>query len=145
MRILLFAFFALLFSSNCLSQTKTQTTILNKFITAHNKGTEKAISTFIKDTYHPDVYKRINLQEHISFYNQIVNEFGPLNYVVYKTVKTTSDRYVVHLIKQGENTNNQYIKPDDILVVKLDISKDNNRFMPHGLGLGSLTCELRKE
>jgi hypothetical protein len=127
------------------SQNKEQKNILYKFIEAHNIGSNDAITKFIEDTYHPKVYAKLNLKAHIAFYRQIVNEFGPLNFLIYKTVEETHSRCVVHLIKKEQYIQNKNINPLEILVVKIDLSKNDKNFMPHGLGLGSLVCEQKKE
>ena len=52
---------------------------------------------------------------------------------------------VVHLIKKDEYIKNQYINPLEILVVEIDLSKNDKNYMPHGLGLGSLVCEQKRD
>ncbi len=145
MKTFLIVIIAILFISFSYSQNKEQTNILNKFINAHNIGSQDAISKFIKDTYHPDIYAKINLKDHVTFYNQIVNEFGPLNFMIYKKVEETPLKFVVHLIKKDEYIKNQYINPLEILVVEIDLSKNDKNYMPHGLGLGSLVCEQKRD
>ncbi len=75
MKTFLIGIFTILSTSFSHSQNKEQTNILDRFIEAHNIGSQDAISTFIKDTYHPEVYAKINLKDHVAFYNQIVKEF----------------------------------------------------------------------
>lgn len=145
MKQLILGVFTLLTISSLFSQNEEQSTILNKFIKAHNIGSKEAINEFIKDTYHPDVYAKLDLKAHTAFYNQIVKEFGPLNFMIYKVIEETPLRFVTHLIKKDQHIKNQHINPLEILVVKIDLSKKNKNFMPHGLGLGSLVCEQRKE
>lgn len=145
MKTFLIGFFTILSISFSFSQNKEQTNILDKFIKAHNIGSEDALSVFIKDTYHPDVYAKINLKKHVAFYSQIVKEFGPLNFMIYKKVEEQPFRFVVHLIKKDEHIENQYINPANILVVKIDLSQKNSKYMDRGLGLGALICERPKE
>ena len=145
MKHLILGVFAVLSFSFSFSQNNEQQQILNKFIKAHNLGSEEAINEFIKDTYHPDIYAKLNVNAHISFYNQIVQEFGPLNFMIYKVVEETPIRFVAHLIKNSQHIKNQNINSLEVLVVKIDLSQKNNKYMPHGLGLGSLVCEQRKE
>jgi len=145
MKTYLIVIFTILSISFSYSQNKEQTNILNKFINAHNIGSQDAISEFIKDTYHPDIYAKINLKDYVAFYNQIVNEFGPLNFMIYKKVEETPLKFVVHLIKKDEYIKNQYINPLEILVVEIDLSKNDKNYMPHGLGLGSLVCEQKRD
>jgi len=145
MKNLLIFLFAISFAVDSYSQNKQQAAILEQFIKAHNMGTETAIRNFIKDTYHPKVYSKLNLKAHIAFYSQIIQEFGPLNFRTYKMVEARPFRFVVHLIKVNQRIQNKNINPLDILVVKIDLSKNDKKYMPHGLGLGSLVCEQRKE
>ena len=139
MKTFLIGIFTILSISFSHSQNKEQTNILDKFIEAHNIGSQDAISTFIKDTYHPEVYAKINLKDHVAFYNQIVKEFGPLNFMIYKKIEETPLRFVVQLIKKEEYIKNQYINPLEILVVKIDLSKKNLTYMERGLRIG-LSC-----
>jgi hypothetical protein len=145
MKHLILGAFALLLFSHSFSQNKEQEIILNKFLTAHNNGSNIAIQKFIKDTYHPDIYATLDLNAHTAFYNQIVKEFGPLNFMIYKKVEEGPIRFVAHLITKEDYIGNENIDPNRILVVKIDLSKKNKKYMPHGLGLGSLVCEQRKE
>lgn len=145
MKHLILGVFAVLSFSFSFSQNNEQQQILDKFIKAHNLGSEEAINEFIKDTYHPNVYAKLNLKAHTAFYNQIVKEFGPLNFMIYKVVEETLSRFVAHLIKKEQHKKNQNINPLEILVIKIDLSERNNKYMPHGLGLGSLVCEQRRE
>jgi len=139
--ILLTAFF----SVASYTQNKEQAAILEKFIKAHNVGTKSAVAQFIKQTYHPKVYSKLNLKAHIAFYNQIIQEFGSLNFQTYKIVETSPSRLIVHLIKEKQHIQNKNINPLEILVVKIDLSEVDKNYMPHGLGLGSLVCEQKKE
>ena len=137
--------FAILLFSTSYSQNKEQENILNKFIKAHNIGSEESLSGFIMDTYHPEVYAKLDVNAHTAFYKQIVNEFGPLNFMIYKKIEETPTRFVAHLIKKDQHITNQNINPLEILVVKIDLSEKNKNYMPRGLGLGSLVCEQRRE
>lgn len=145
MRHLILGFFTFLVITSSFSQNKEQKNILNKFIKAHNNGSDEAINQFIKETYHPDVYSKLNVKAQTAFYNQIVKEFGPLNFMIYKKVEEHPLRFVVHLITKEERIDNKHIDPTKILVVKIDLSEKNNKYMSRGLGLGSLVCEQRRE
>jgi len=145
MKPIVVVFISIFFSVTSYSQNKEQASILHKFIKAHNSATDSALGQFIKDTYHPKVYSKLNLKAHIAFYDQIIQEFGPLNFETYKIVEESPLRFVVHLIKEHQRIQNKNINPLNILVVKIDLSKDNKNYMPHGLGLGSLVCEQKKE
>jgi len=126
------------------SQNSNQVAILNKFIAANNSGTEEAINQFIKDTYEPNLYKKIDLEEHIKFYTMISEDFGQLNTVVYDKIEEKPLRLVVYLIKVSESLSNKSINPAEILVVEMDLNEQNPKYLIIGLGLGALVCELKK-
>lgn len=144
MRLLFLIILFIVFPLNSKAQSKQQRDILNSFIEAHNIGSESSVTSFIKKTYKPEVYKNINLKDHVNFYFQIINEFGLLSHGVYKEIEISPTTYVVHLIKKEDELNENLIKPEDILVVKIDLVNEDSKFMPHGLGLGSLLCEQRE-
>ena len=144
MRLLFLIVLFSLLPLNSKAQSKQQTDILNSFIEAHNIGSESSVTSFIKKTYKPEIYKNINLKDHVNFYFQIINEFGLLSDIVYKEIEISPTTYIVHLIKKEDEVNENLIKPEDILVVKIDLVNKDSRFMPHGLGLGSLLCEQRE-
>ncbi len=126
------------------SQNKNQSIILDKFIAANNSGTKESIYQFIKDTYEPNLYKKIDLEEHIKFYTMISNGFGQLNTIVYEKIEEKPLRLLVYLIKKNESLFNKSINPSEILVVEIDLSKENSKYLAKGLGLGALVCELKK-
>lgn len=126
------------------SQNINQSAILNKFIAANNDGTHEAIRQFITDTYDPDLLRKIDMEEHIQFYTMISEDFGRLNTVVYKKIEEKPFQLTVHLIKEDENVLNRSVNPAEILVVEMDISEQNQKYLKKGLGLGALVCELKK-
>ena len=119
--------------------------ILDQFIIAHNDGSKDAIKDFIKNTYLPEIYETINLNDHVAFYRQIINEFGDLNRQIYYLVEETPYKLIVHLIKKTENINNLVIDPEDILQVEIDLSETNTKYMERGLGLASLISDLKRD
>ena len=127
------------------SQNNTQSTILNKFIAANNSGTEEAISQFIKETYKPNLYKKIDLQQHIEFYTMISKDFGRLKSIVYDIIEEKPLRLVVHLIKEEESVFNKNIDPTEVLMVEFDFNEKNPKFLNRALGLGALVCEQKKD
>ena len=133
------------FFLTCFSQNKEQQAILDKFISYHNDGTEKAIVEFVKETYNADLYAKIDLGKHRTFYKQIANEFGPLNNQIYKIEFESRLKLIVHLIKEDESVLNRNIDPREILVVEIDVADNNSKYLSRGLGLGALVCEVRKE
>jgi hypothetical protein len=125
------------------SQSKSQLELLGKFIDTHNLGTEEAISVFVKESYEPSLYKKIDLTKHIDFYNHIIKEFGPLNKEIYKLVEVKPTKLVVQLIKEKHSILNQSIDPSEILMVELDFDENNIDYLSRGLGLGALVCSIR--
>jgi len=145
MKYTIIALITLITLSSSFLQNKEQLNILNKFIIANNDGSEEAIKQFIKDSYLPEIYATINLNDHVAFYKQIVNEFGDLNKQMYYLVEETPYKLIVHLIKKKEDIKNLAIDPKDILQVEIDLSKTNPKYIERGLGLGSLLCELKRD
>ena len=130
---------------SCYSQSGEKYDILNKFIAMHNAGTQEAISQFIKETYHPDIYKKLDLSKQVKFYDYIINDFGQLNTMVYQQVEETVTKLIVHLIQRDESILNKNIDPANILVVEIDIDSKNTEYLSRGLGLGALVCSIRKD
>ena len=127
------------------SQEVGKQDLLDKFISMHNKGVEVAIEQFIKETYHPDIYKHLELNKHVAFYKFIIDDFGKLNPLVYKMVEETSTKLIVHLIQKDEYIANMNIDPANILVVEIDIHEKDNDYLSRGLGLGALICSIRED
>jgi len=144
MKHLLLAITALLVFATSYSQNKDQLNILDNFIIAHNDGSDDAIKQFIKDSYLPEIYATINLNDHVAFYRQVINEFGNLNNQIYYLVEETPHKLIVHLIKKNKNINSLVINPEDILQIEIDLSKTNSKYMEKGLGLGSLLYEQKR-
>jgi len=144
MRKILLTLLAITIVTFVYSQNRNQLTILDKFIVANNSGTNEAISQFIKDTYEPNLYKKIDLEEHIKFYAMITEDFGPLKNIVYEKIEEKPLRLVVYLIKENENLLNKSINPAEVLVVEMDLNEQNPKYLKLGLGLGPLVCESKK-
>ena len=144
MRKLLLTFLAITIVTFVYSQNRNQLVILDKFIVANNSGTNEAISQFIKDTYEPNLYKKIDLEEHIKFYAMITEDFGQLKNIVYEKIEEKPLRLVVYLIKENENLLNKSINPAEVLVVEMDLNEQNPKYLKLGLGLGALVCESNK-
>ena len=103
MRKILLTLLAITIVTFTYSQNRNQLVILNKFIAANNSGTNEAISQFIKDTYEPNLYRKIDLEEHIKFYAMISEDFGQLKTTVYELIEEKPLRLIVNLIKENEN------------------------------------------
>ena len=127
------------------AQTKSHSSILDKFIAANNAGTPEAISQFIKETYDQTLLKKINLQEHIDFYTMISKDFGKLKNSVYQKVEENPQRLVVHLIKEKQSIlTTVSINPAEVLVVEMDLNERDPKYLKKALGLGALICERKK-
>ena len=125
------------------SQKDVHRSILKKYIEANNIGTEEAFTQFIKETYNPTILEKLNFNNHTEFYDQIRNEFGELDSKIFKIIEDKPLRFIVHLLKKDANILIASTKPEEILVVKIDLSEDDPQFMSHSLGLGSLVCEQK--
>jgi len=144
MKKILFSLFTLLFLTNVQAQNKNQLEILDKFIIAHNLGTEKAISDFIKNTFKPSLLNKIDLKKHIAFYDHIIKEFGPLNNKIYEVVEVKPTKLIVKLIKKENSIKNKSINPTEILMVEIDTDEKQPKYLSRGLGLGALACSRKK-
>jgi len=142
--ILIFLFWGLVTTG--LKAQDAKYDLLGDFITMQNEGSDEAIKAFIKEKFHPEIYKKIKLEDHVAFHRQIIDEFGQLSYKVLKEVESTDTKLIVHLVRKHQPiTKNIDLDPLDILVVEIDIVKSEPRYLSRGLGLGSLECELRKQ
>lgn len=126
------------------SQNNNSSTILHKFISANNLGTKEAFSKFIKESYDPNLYEKIDLNQHIEFYAMIANDFGRLKPIVYEKIEEKSLKLVVLLIKENESLSNKLINPSEVLMVEIDLNQENPKYLDRALGLGALICELKK-
>lgn len=144
MRKTLLTFLAITIVTFTYSQNRNQLEILNKFIAANNSGTYEAINQFIKETYEPDFYKKIDVEEHIKFYTMISEDFGQLKTIVHEKIEEKPLRLVVYLIKDSESPINKNINPSEILVLEMDLSEKKATYLSRGLGLGALICEIKK-
>lgn len=126
------------------SQNKHQQKILDLYIEANNTGTDEAFHRFIKETYEPALYEKINLADHIDFYQHVRADFGELKSILYKKIEESTYQFVVHLIRKNDNILNPTIDPAHVLVLEMDLSKTNPAYIRRGLGLGALVCEKEK-
>ena len=141
----LITLFAITTMAFAYSQNNNQSIILNKFIVANNSGTEDAFSKFIKETYEPNLYEKIDLKQHIEFYTMISNDFGKLKPIVYEKMEESPLKLVVLLIKENESLSNKDIPSTEILMVKIDQNEKKPKYLGRALGLGALICEIKKE
>ncbi len=131
---------AVMGSEKSYAQQSQKDVILNKFITMHNDGSEASIKEFIKATYHPGIYSKIDLKKHVAFYNHVIGEFGTLNAGVYEKARETPTKLVVHLIKSDRLLSEEHIDPTEVLVVEIDLHETEPTYLSRGLGLGALAC-----
>ncbi len=142
--ILLWIVLSIIFATSVCGQTKEQQRILDKFVTMHNIGTVQVIEGFIKDTYHPDIYKKIEVSKHVAFYQQVISDFGPLNNQVYAKIEEEPLSLTVHLIREQDEVFNKHINLAHVLVLKMNLHPDNAAYMDRGLGLGALICTIKR-
>ena len=145
MKKTIFLFLFSLLSIYIHAQQKSQLELLDKFVLAHNLGSEKAMSDFIKETYKPSLLKKIDIKKQIAFYDHIIKEFGPLNSEIYEVVETKPTKLIVNLIKKGQDIKNKSIEPTEILMVEIDTDENQTSYLSRGLGLGALACSIRKD
>lgn len=141
--IILVLFFLLTYIA-AKSQSQQQREIISNYIIAHNIGTTESIKHFIEQNYTPTFLNKIDIGSHIKFYKNIIEEFGDLNLDIYKTTEQSTNQVTVYLTKESISVFANYLKPTEILVLKLNQDANNLKLMDKGLGLGSLLCELKK-
>lgn len=118
--------------------------ILDDWIRTQNLGSNEAINEFIDQWFAPELLEKMeNRDEHIAFYRQIIDEFGELQNLVFKEIESTETKLKVELIKKGYPLVPEPA-PEDILVVEIDVQKNNPRYLSRGLGMGALICYIKK-
>ena len=136
-------FFLFLFAKQDSIKPQTQR-VLSAMIEMQNVGTDEAINTFINKYFHPDLlYKMKNRSEHVSFYRQIIEEFGDVQKEVFKVEVSTDRKLKVQLLKKGVS----FVpdpSPEEILVVEIDLNQDQPEYLARGLGMGALICYIKR-
>ncbi len=118
--------------------------ILDAWIETQNKGTDEAISAFIKTYYKPSLLKNMkNFEDHLKFYRQVIDEFGPLQKVIFEEMESTKTKLKVQLLKEGTPLA-PTPQPEEILVVEIDLYAKNPKFLERGLGMGALICYIKR-
>ncbi len=114
--------------------------ILASWVKAHNSRDEDALADWIESTYSPDLLERVNMEDHIAFYWQIVEEFGALYPDPILEAESTPLRRVVYMRPLD------IIQPDptNTLVVEIDLDAKDPHYLKGSLGLGALICEDKK-
>jgi len=133
-----------LLSLSNLQEPDLKKEILKDWIATQNDGSNEAINQFIDTWFSPEMREKMkNRDEHIAFYRQIIDEFGDMQDIIYKEVEYTDTRLKVELLKKGMPLVPEP-SPEDILVVQIDVLKDNPRYLSRGLGMGALICYIKK-
>lgn len=118
--------------------------ILNDWIRTQNIGSNEAINQFIDQWFSPELLEKMeNRDEHIAFYRQIIDEFGGIQNIVFKELESTDTKLKVQLLKKGYPLVPEP-DPEDILVVEIDVQRDNPRYLARGLGMGALICYIKR-
>lgn len=118
--------------------------ILNDWIRTQNIGSNEAINQFIDQRFSPELLEKMeNRDEHVAFYRQIIDEFGGIQNIVFKELESTDTKLKVQLLKKGYPLVPEP-DPEDILVVEIDVQRDNPRYLARGLGMGALICYIKR-
>lgn len=134
-------FGCLLFSVAATSVPSSTNTVLKAWIDAHNSGSSENFTEFIQLHYHSDLLSHAQISDHINFYRTLKNNFGKVNTSIYKVIEDSENRLVVHLLKEGIPIVKQNVKPENVLIVQIDMQGTK---LKRGLGLGSLLCQMKE-
>jgi hypothetical protein len=132
----------------CSNSSSTENLNTQKIFTAwlemHNTGTEEAVGEFIRSYYSPKLLKKMkNFEDHVKFYMTAIDDFGDIQYIVYKTEESTDYRLKVQLLKEGALAISDP-PPTEILVVEIDLDPENPQHLIRGLGMGALICYIKR-
>ena len=109
--------------------------IFDAWLEMHNAGTEKVVGKFINDFYSPSVLKKMkNFDAHVNFYMTMINDFGEMQGVIFKTEESSENKLKVQLLKKGSLVYPEPT-PEEILVVEIDLDPENPEFLEKGLGM----------
>jgi hypothetical protein len=135
----------LMFSANwSFAENEKTQRIFDAWLEMHNTGTEKAVGEFINDFYAPSALKKMkNFDAHVNFYMTMINDFGEMQDVIFKTEESTENRLKVQLLKKGSLAYPEPT-PEEILVVEIDLNPENPEFLEKGLGMGALICYIKR-
>lgn len=141
MKVISLSLFILLFG---IQKNDPKKEILNDWIRTQNIGSNEAINQFIDQWFSPELLEKMeNRDEHIAFYRQIIDEFGGIQNIVFKELESTDTKLKVQLLKKGYPLVPEP-DPEDILVVEIDVQRDNPRYLARGLGMGALICYIKR-
>lgn len=136
---------AILYSCANALMAQSHYKILEDYVKMNNAGSSEAIEEFIKDYYHPEILEKIDIGKHVEFYQHIQSDFPKLNDIVLETIEESAYKLIVHLKRDDISVITTKVDPADILVVKIDLSREDPDYLERGLGLGALICSIRKE
>lgn len=110
------------------------------WLAAHNAGDEVSLAAWIELSYAPKLLDRVDVGEHVAFYQSIVGDFGELSPTPVAVPESSARRLVVHLRPVG------VLEPDPLttLVVEVEVDPDDPAHLARALGLGALICEDQK-
>jgi len=118
--------------------------ILEAWVETQNNGTDEAITSFIKTYYKPSLLAQMkNFEDHVKFYRQVIDEFGPIQKVIFEEMESTKTKLKVQLLKEGTPLV-PTPQPEEILVVEIDLDAKNPKFLERGLGMGALICYIKR-
>lgn len=115
--------------------------ILRDWTIAYNSQSQDQMLRFINKNYHSDLLSKISIEDHVKFYQSMIDDFGKVNPTVYKVIGNTPSKFVVHLVKEGIPIAKDDVRLEDILVIEIDLKEG---LLSKGLGLGSLLCYMKK-
>ena len=118
--------------------------VLDDWISAQNDGSETAVIDFIKQYYPETAYSsEKKLKAHVDFCMQIVREFGKLQAEIYEVMENEPKKLKVQLLKAGTMAVTKP-SPEDVLVVEIDLERENGTRLARGLGMGALICYIKR-
>lgn len=124
-------------------ESKTER-VLKAWVVMQNEGTDAAVRRFIDGYYSPALLENMkNYEAHVKFYKQIINEFGPVQDIIYHTEEAGENKLKVQLLKVGRTLVPEPT-PEEILVVNIDLDPNNQDYLARGLGLGALVCYIKR-
>lgn len=118
--------------------------ILTAWLEMHNVGTEQAVGEFIRSYYSPELLSKMkNFDDHVKFYMTIIDDFGDIQFTIYKIEESFDHRLKVQLLKKGALAVSDP-PSTEILVVEIDLDPENPKYLVKGLGMGALICYIKK-
>jgi len=114
--------------------------LARSWLAAHNAGDEVSLARWVEDAYAPQLLDRIDVAEHVAFYQSIVQDFGELSPTPVAVTESSARHLVVHLRPVSVLVPD----PTTTLVVDIEVAPEDPGHLTRGLGLGALICEDKK-